>query len=158
MNTRTVLAGVAALAIALSSAPAKDDVELHQVPEEVRETALDAIPGGRLVSVSVETENGVKIYEFIAEDADGEELEIDVFEDGRLEEVERVIDFEDIPNVVRDALAERAPDFVPRETEWSYRGDGKIVYEFSGKYRGAEIDAEITEDGEILLFDDDADS
>ena len=129
---------------------AADEVAFEDVPEVVMETAISTAPDLDFKKVSVEIEDGVKVYEFEAMQ-DGKRIEVDVLEDGTLDEVEMETAYEDVPETVRLALAQAYPDFSPSFIETSVRADGVFVYEFTGTMAdGTAKDIEVGEDGAIL--------
>jgi uncharacterized membrane protein YkoI len=140
------------------SAHASDDAPLDfaDVPEDVVAVAEETAPGVDFYDVSIERENGVDIYEFEADDHNGRHIEIDVSEHGSLEEIEMEIGFDEVPAAVRESLDRSAPGFDPDYVEFSVRDDSDYVYEFEGDYAGEEINIEITEDGEVLVYSSDA--
>ena len=147
------------IAALLAATPlhAQDETEmkLTDVPEDVVDTAIATAPGVEFDRVSVEVENGVSIYEFESEDHEGKHIEIDVREDGKLEEIEMEISLDETPENVTEVLEETAPGFEPAYIEASTRPDGSTVYEFEGSIEGGEVDIEIDESGEVLVFADD---
>jgi len=82
-------------------------------------------------------------------------LEIDVMEDGSIEEIEEQIAADMLPPAVATALAANFEGFEPTFIEKSTRADA-VVYEFEGMLDGAEIDAEISEDGMTVTSNLDA--
>ncbi len=148
----------AALAAALftpSFAQDETEISFDDVPEIVMEAALATAPGVTFERVSIEVENGVPIYEFEATDHAGNHIEIDVFEDGSIEEIEMEIDIDDVPAVVIAALEETAPGFTATYVEFSVRDGNVYVYEFEGDYQGRAVDIEIAENGDVLFMSDD---
>lgn len=137
---------------------AQDETEIamEDVPDIVLETAMITAPGVDFDRVSIEIENGVAIYEFEAKDHNGCHIEIDVTEDGQLEEIEMEIAMADVPPAVAATLEREAPGFRAAYIELSVRdGGGVYVYEFEGDVDGAAVDIEIAENGELLVLSDD---
>lgn len=135
-----------------ASAFANTEVAFEDVPENVLDAAIDAAPGVTFDRVSIEVENGVSIYEFEAKDHNGFHIEIDVTEDGELEEIEMQIPMSDVPQAVADRLEKEAPGFRADYIELSVRdGGAAFVYEFSGKSRGKPVNVEIAENGDLLV-------
>ncbi len=148
------LAALASIALAsISLASANTSISLEDVPENVLDTAIRTAPGVTFDRVSIEEENGVAIYEFEATDHAGRHIEIDVTEDGELEEIEMEQDVEDLPTAVAATLDETVPGFEPDYVEFSVRQTAPVyVYEFDGSYEGRPVEIEIAEDGELLVF------
>ncbi|PQA85738.1 PepSY-like domain-containing protein [Hyphococcus luteus] len=132
------------------------EIAMEDVPDLVLDTAMNTAPGVDFDRVSIEVENGVAIYEFEAKDHNGCHIEIDVTEDGRLEEIEMEVSMEDVPEAVATTLQREAPGFRADYIELSVRdGGGVYVYEFEGDVDGAAVDIEIAENGELLVLSDD---
>lgn len=129
-----------------------DEMTLDDAPSSVRNAALRAVPGVTLLGVSTEVENGQTIYEFKAKDRFGKPLEIDIEEDGDLQEVEWQIELDDLPPTVRAALEKVAPNF-RGVMERSERPRGVVVYEFEGVSNANIVDIEISEDGVVTQGD-----
>lgn len=143
------------IAAAWLAAPAYAETEISfdDVPDNVMETAIETAPGVSFDRVSIEIEDGQTIYEFEAEDHAGNHIEIDVFEDGSLDEIEMELDWNDIPAAVANSLQNAAPGFEPTYIELSVRDGGSLfVYEFEGEFDGQEVDIEIEESGDVLVF------
>lgn len=137
---------------------AQDETEIamEDVPEIVLDTALNTAPGVDFDRVSIEVDDGVTIYEFEAKDHNGCHIEIDVTEDGQLEEIEMEIAMENVPPAVAATLEREAPRFRAAYIELSIRdGGGVYVYEFEGDIDGAAVDIEIAENGVLLVLSDD---
>ena len=154
------IAYASALTLIASSALAEQQtpIDIADVPESIRLVAEETAPGVEFHTVSIENEGGVNIYEFEAADHNGKHIEIDVDENGRLEEIEMEIDFDDVPGAVRESLTEKAPGFKPDYIEFSVRDGDFYVYEFEGNYSGGKVEMEIAEDGSLLLMIDNATS
>lgn len=151
--TRALAAAASAALFSVTLASANTTIALEDVPDNVMETAINTAPGVTFERVSIESENGVSIYEFEATDHAGRHIEIDITEDGELEEIEMEHDFDDIPAAVAATLEETVLGFEPDYVEFSVRQNAPIyVYEFDGSYEGRPVDIEIAEDGELLLF------
>ncbi|MEM9494766.1 MAG: hypothetical protein AAGA09_02090 [Pseudomonadota bacterium] len=151
-----LFAAIAASATALAiSNAAETMVTIDDVPEPVLETAIATAPGAVFDRISIEIENGVTVYEFESKDAAGRHIEIDVLEDGTLDEIELETTLNETPLAVREAMKKTAPGFEPTYIEASVRADGSYIYELEGVYQGSEVDMEITEDGRVLFLSDD---
>lgn len=137
--------------LTIPAALAETEIALEDAPPKVIETAIATAPGVDLFRVTVEEEDGRRIFEFEARGATGEHIEIDVFEDGSLDEIEMEIPEEELPKAVRDALARVEPGFAVDYVETSIRQDGVFVYEIEGRTNGGKkLAIEIREDGSIL--------
>ncbi len=154
---RAFLFAAASLFAAPVFAEEETEISFDDVPPAVMETAIATAPGVDFYRVSIEVENGVSIYEFEAKDYAGRHVEIDVFEDGSLEEIEMETELSEVPDAVMNTLNSAAPGFEPSYIELSVRLGGRdFVYEFEGRLNGVAVDIEIREDGELLFISEDA--
>lgn len=126
---------------------------LSDVPEAVLAAAQAAAPGAEITGVSMSDDDGTEVYEFSAA-LDGAELEIDVFADGTLDEVETVIMAEDLPDAVAAAIS-AVDGLEVTEYERSVRADGSVVYELSGMLNGGEVDVDVSSDGSAVEITED---
>ena len=154
------LTAIACLVLgATTLASADTTIAMEDVPENIMDAAIRTAPGVTFDRVSIEVEDGVSIYEFEAKDHNGRHIEIDVTEDGEVEEIEMDFDIENLPAAVAKTLYDTVPGFEPDYVEFSVRQHAPIyVYEFEGAYEGRPVDIEIAEDGALLVFDYDLSS
>lgn len=130
---------------------------LEAVPLDIRQRAAAFAPGVALTSAEVEIENGETIYELAGIDANGRRIEIDIFDDGTLDEIETEEGVENLPDAVRTALDRAAPGATIAFIEKSVHGDGRRLYEIEVvTASGAALAYEITEGGEIASIEDSA--
>lgn len=152
MNTLRLLVAVLALATA-ASAQEETTMTMEEVPVAVMEAATAANTMGTEFE-SVAMDDGV--YEFAGTGSDGMGYEVDVMEDGTIEEVERQIDASALPAEVAAALEAEMAGFTPDYVEESTREGGTVMYEFEGTHEGQAIDAEIAADGTGFTMNEDA--
>lgn len=147
---------IATAVIALGTAAVAQEettMTMEEVPAAVMDAAIAANTMGTEFE-SVAMDDGV--YEFAGTGADGMGYEVDVMEDGSIEEVEMEIMMEAVPAEVSAALEAEMPGFEPTYIEESTRPEGVIVYEFEGEFDGQTIDAEINADGTGFMMNEDA--
>lgn len=151
-----VLTAFAAATFALPfAALAQTEIPLEEVPANIIEVAETTIPGAAFHRISTEMEDGVLVYEFEAYNSAGNHLEVDITEDGVLQELEMEIAFNQVPVAVKTALEQTAPGFEPHYTEYSVRNGGReYVYEFEGDYNDRTLEIEIAENGNVLFVSD----
>jgi len=83
------------------------------------------------------------------------EFEVDLFENGNIEEIERVIPAELVPPMVLKRIQTAYHGFEPTRTEASFNAFGKIFqYEFAGAYQGRSLDLEVSADGSKIATAD----
>jgi hypothetical protein len=152
---KTTLLATAALLAAATAAAAQEEttMTMEEVPANVMEAATAANTMGTEFE-SVSMDDGV--YEFAGTGSDGMGYEVDVMEDGTVEEVERQIEASALPAEVAAALEAEMAGFTPDYVEESTRADGAVVYEFEGAHEGQAVDAEINADGTGFTMNEDA--
>lgn len=156
---RTVLATTVLFALTgVASAQQPKPITLNDVPPHVMATALALANAIKFEKVQMDYDDGTAKYEFIGKLPNGKAFEVDVYTDGRVEEVEEEIDMNSVPPAVRATLNRFFPNLQATKVEKSTRANLGIWYEFDAKdSRGTEIDIEISADGKrILIQDDDA--
>lgn len=149
---KTILATTAILAFAV---PTIAQEESQMSMDEVPSAAMDAARmeadtmGVSLENVQMDDDQDTMTYELSGMMENGMMFEVDVLEDGTVEELEEEIEMAAVPQEVSAALDENLPGFEPEFVERSTRPneDGRVVYEFEGMHDGGEVDVEIDEDG-----------
>ncbi len=150
---KTLLSTAALLLLAtVAAAQEETTMTMDEVPANIMEVANANANGMTFETVALD--DGV--YEFAATGEDGMGYEVDVTEDGTVEEIEREIAMDALPAEVTAALEAELAGFTPDYIEESTREDGSIVYEFEGTHEGAVIDAEINADGTGFTQNEDA--
>jgi hypothetical protein len=141
--------------IMISAANAEKEIRLEEIPAKVRERAVETAPGVDFDRITIETEDGVRVFEFEATGPDGEHIEIDVREDGVLEEIELEKTPAELPAAVVDALNAAHPGADISYVEASIRADGVFIYEIEGRTpSGDRFAIDIREDGRVLSEED----
>lgn len=137
--------------LTIPAALAATEIALEEAPPEVLQTAIATAPGVDFLRVTIEAEDGRRVYEFEGRGPSGEHIEIDVYENGDLKEIEMEIAASDLPGAVRASLEEAAPGLEIAYVETSIRMDGVFVYEIEGRMQdGDRLAIDIREDGRIL--------
>ncbi len=150
-------------AVALTLAlPATAQEEATIAMEEVPQAAMDAANTANTIGCTFETvglddDEGTATYELAGTMANGMGCEIDVLEDGTVEEIEEQIEMTALPESVTAALEAEMAGFQPEYIEKSTRPaeNNAVFYEFEGMHDGKEIDAELAEDGTGFMMNDD---
>lgn len=141
-------------------ASGKEATGLDAVPAAVLQAARAARPELEIVEAEYETRNGNEYYDVGGTLPDGSELELDMtLQDGvwTVVEVQRDIDIELAPAVVRDALTAHAADWSPTRIIESDQGDGVVIYEFFGPGEADEltkIEVKFEDGGAEVLVDE----
>ena len=112
-----------------SPAIAGKEVAMEEVPTAARETAIRTAPGLDVERIEVEEESGRLVYEFEGRGPDAERIEVDVYADGELEEVEMETAEASLPADVLAAIEKKFDAFRITYAETSVRSNGRFVYE-----------------------------
>jgi len=163
--TVRLLAAVAAIALAVPAAAQQAQqgtavqqqgvgggetrIEMSRVPQAVMQAAERAVSGVQWSYAQTEQEDGRTVYEIGGENAQGQLVEVDVLEDGTIEEIERQITMQDVPQQVQQALQREVQGFRPSLIETSERDGQVAMYEFEGTADGQETVVEIAPDGSV---------
>lgn len=146
---------VASFLAAPAIAQAQTEISLEEVPPAIIDAAETTAPGVEFHRVSTEVEGGRLIYEFEAYNSAGKHIEVDISEDGAIQEIEMEIAINQVPADVREVLDKTAPGFEADYVEYSVRGGGaEFVYEFEGEQNGRTLEIEIAENGSVLFVSD----
>lgn len=95
--------GAALLMLGTAHAAEEANIDLSAVPAKVLETATKEASGFKASSANTEKEDGKTVYE-IQGMAGGKTVEVDVMEDGTLDEVETIADMSAVPDAVNKAI------------------------------------------------------
>lgn len=138
----------AALAFAASAHAQDTKIELSAVPQNIMDTAMKEVPDFKAASANTEMEDGKTVYE-VQGMAGDKKVEVDVMEDGTLDEVETEVDMSAVPKAVTDAVMGKMPNFKPNKIEESKRPAGTF-YEIEGMDDTNKMDVEIMADGSSM--------
>jgi hypothetical protein len=148
---------IAALSGTVGAGEKERSVRLGDVPPEVKAAADKAVPGAKWRSAEQETDKGQTIYELKGKGAEKDrEVEVEVTPDGKLLQTEIEVPLKEVPDVVRNTLKTRWPDFKPKEVKAVTRQDGTQGYEFEqSKAGGKEFEVFISGDGKTVDLQED---
>ena len=151
MNLR-IRAGLIVLALTIGScawAGEEKAMPLEQIPAEHRKIAQNLFPEARFSSADIESEDdGTKILEIQGRMPDGRRVEIDLLENGSIEEYEVEFAESKVPGAVLKAVEKKMPGFQSTYIEASHSRSGQVVkYEMEGTLRGQILDIEVSADG-----------
>lgn len=110
----------------------KKEVAISEVPADVMTAARAARPDVDFTEAEYEAKNGTEYYEVAGNDANGEEIELDIMREDagwRVVEIQRDITLEAMPPAAREALLAKHPAIKPARIIESDQGDGVIIYE-----------------------------
>ena len=139
-----------------STLNSKVDIAISDVPPEVLATARKERPDLIFTEAEREIRNGVIYFDVEGVNSTGEEIELDIMQEGsgwRVVEVQRDIDYADAPEAVRKALEQKVPTASPDRVIESDQRDGVIIYEFFDRSPdGAEAKYEVKLDRDGAVF------
>jgi hypothetical protein len=150
MRSKSLTAASLLWASGLGSASAADEIRLDEVPENIRRVAEYYAPGTTFTAAGIEIESGLTIYELSGPLPNGRRIEIDIFANGELDEIEMEADVSDLPQAVLDAVGKIAPEGDIVFVETSVHGDGRFYYEVEVSLGGETRSFEIAENGDIV--------
>lgn len=124
-------------AIYESPPPAPPDVVITElsaadVPEAVRAAAMAASPEMTILGAEKKVREGRVYFDVEGELPDGSEIELDMLEtaDGvEVVEIQRDLDWGDVPAMARDAAVAVKADVAPVRVIESKQTDGSVIYE-----------------------------
>lgn len=138
-------------------APAAEitEVDLADVPSEVRALAEGAAEGFAISEVQRKVRDGRTYYDVEGELADGSEIEFDILmtEAGpEIVEMQRDLDWADVPEAVRSAVPGVAPVRVIESTQV----DGTIIFELFAPGQPADpaVEVSLTADGTVAVLEE----
>ena len=116
-----------------ASLNSKSDVGIADLPVGVLPAARAVRPDITFTQAEREVRNGVIYFDVGGVDANSQEIELDIMQDGdgwRVVEVQRDIDLSQTPAPAREALNANAPGVTPDRIIESDQTDGVVIYEF----------------------------
>lgn len=145
---RKVLCVVLVLACGSWSQAEERKIKLEEVPPIVMQNAKAAVPGVTFTEAQIDTDDTETIYELKGTTKDGKKVEVDVYPDGFIEEIETQIEKSDVPPAVLKLFDAKFPGFKIVKIEKSVRpcrnGLQTVWYEFDGvTSQGEAVDVEI---------------
>ena len=126
---RAWAAGVAAgLLLWASTAAAKEEeIPLDKLPKPVVDAVRARFPHAELVEAAKETEDDETIYE-VALKHKGKSYDVSLTPEGKITEIERAIEFKELPKPAAKAIEGKYPKATVKMTE-EVTKDDKVTYE-----------------------------
>src|SRR5262245_45075780 len=108
-----VTAGVVAVTmlspnLSISAPPKEPPKDLDKIPKTVMETLKAKFPNAKIEKWTKETEDGKVIYDIEFKN-DGKKAEIDIFEDGSIQNFEKEFDATELPKAVIETVEKKFP-------------------------------------------------
>ena len=140
----------------LAEAGKETEIPLSEVPEGIMEAARRIEPKADFHRAQIETEDdGTKVYEIQGRLKDGRRIEVDVLENGHIQEYELEFTEAQVPGAVLKGIQKKLPGFKPTYIEASHSATGKVMqYEFEGTLGDQNIDIEVSADGRKIVVAD----
>lgn len=145
---------VAAVALAFSSATWADEekVPLDKVPAKVKEAVKAKFPDAEIVAAEKEKDKDKTIYELNIK-VKGQEIDVELTEDGKIISIEKTIAAKDLPKVVAEALEKKYPKAEITKAE-EITKDDKTSYEMLIKVGGKKLEVVFDAQGKFIEEED----
>jgi len=150
MQIRSFLAASAALALTLGATVTQTSggtnaviIDMDDVPQAVRDAAKNAVGSIELIEAIRDVSRGRVIYELSGCTAEGTRIEVGVYEDGTLQEVEREIAVKDVPQRMLDVARANVPNFQPSVVMTNERDGPVLSYDMEGEADGSRYGVEV---------------
>jgi uncharacterized membrane protein YkoI len=128
MIRHVALATVCTVAVSLGASAQEKKVEQSSLPPAVQKTVQEQSQGATIRGYSTERDHGKKVYE--AEMlVDGHTKDIEIGQDGSLNEIEEEVAFEKLPTDVQASLTARAAGAKITKVESLTKHDKLVAYE-----------------------------
>lgn len=128
MIRHVVLATVCTVAVSLGASAQEKKVEQSSLPPAVQKTVQEQSQGATIKGYSTERDHGKKVYEAEMM-VDGHTKDIEIAQDGSLNEIEEEIAFDRLPTEVQAALTARAAGAKITKVESLTKHDKLVAYE-----------------------------
>ena len=130
-------------------------LDFKDVPEKILAMAKEAMPSVTFKTANTEDEDGTLIYEIQGTLEDGRKVEVDLFDDGKIQEIEIEFHKDLVPGAVLKAIEKKLPGFQAEYIEASHSASKKVTkYEFVGQFSGETMDIEVSADGRKIEIAD----
>lgn len=137
----------------------KDSLSIADLPSDVLALAKRARPDLKFESADMDIRNGIQYYDVEGTNAQGEEIELDIMQDGqswKIIEIQRDLEFAEVPENVK-AVYDAHVSAKPARIIESDQDNGMIVYEFyvlNAKATKQEKHEIMLEDGQAKYLDE----
>ncbi len=127
-------------------------VPLHMLPPIIIHVAHQVQPDAVFHRAQIETEeDGTEVYEVLGKLSNGRRVEVDILNNGAIQEYELEFTYAQVPGAVLKAIQKKLPGFQPSYIEASHSASGKVIrYEFEGTLGDQSIDIEVSASGRTI--------
>ena len=128
-------------------------LDISEVPGALLVRAKGLVPDAVFSAAGIEIEaDGTKVYEIRGVLEDGRKVEVDLLENGKVQEIEIEYTVDQVPGAVMNAIESKYPGFEPTFIEASHSASKKVLkYEFVGVQNGKELDLEVSANGRKIV-------
>lgn len=156
INKSSVSALLFVLNSSLSIAGEETVIPLSKVPENLLSEAKKLLPNADFKTANTEKESdGTLVYEIQGTLKNDRKVEVDVIENGEIQEFEVEYSLDLVPGAVIKSIEKKMPGFTPSFIEASHSASKKVVgYEFVGKLGGKKLDIDVSADGRRIEIAD----
>jgi hypothetical protein len=134
-------------------------ISLDKTPKAVQEAIKKRFPGAEVTGIEKDTDDGKDLYT-VELKHNGRKYEMDIQEDGTIDEIEKAIALKDLPEAVTRALEARYPRATLKDAMEVYDVVGKdetlseytVSLETAGK---KDVDVRVSLDGKTIKEEED---
>jgi len=102
------------IALLAACTRSQDQPDLDEVPKQVMDTLKARFPGAEIHKCSKEKEGDLTVYDFEFTQ-EGQKFEMDILEDGTVQNWEKEVSINDLPGAVRKAVETKYPNAALKE-------------------------------------------
>jgi uncharacterized membrane protein YkoI len=154
MNPRiTLLLTAFVFSSTLSAVAAEKKIDRSALPPAVEKTVQTQSQGATIKGFSTEVEHGKRAYE-VEMIVDGHSKDIEIAENGALNEVEEETPFDSLPATVQAALKTKAAGAKITKVESLTKHDKLVAYEAATLKAAKKGEIQVGPDGEVLSHEE----
>ena len=140
------------LLISFTFAGEEKVISLNEIPFSLLAKVKKTLPSVKFTSANMEQEEDYSVYEIQGVFPDNRKVEVDIFPNAKIEEIEVEFPPYMVPKAVLLKIEEKYNDFKPTYIEASHSKSMKVVkYEFEGIFDNNKIDIEVSADGRNIV-------
>ena len=127
-------------------------ISINEVPSALLSKVKKTLPEVKFLTANTEQEKEYLIYEIQGVFEDNRKVEVDIFPNAKIEEIEVEFPSYMVPKAVLLKIEEKYTGFEPTYIEASHSKSMKVVkYEFEGIFDNNKIDIEVSADGRNIV-------
>lgn len=140
------------LLISFTFAGEEKVISLNEVPSELSSKVKKTLPSVKFTSANMEQEEDYSVYEIQGVFPDNRKVEVDIFPNAKIEEIEVEFPSYMVPKAVLLKIEEKYTGFESTYIEASHSESMQVVkYEFEGIFNNHKMDIEVSADGRKIV-------